>query len=68
MQISAPATNISSIQSAITTATMRSAMNQDAKSVMGLLEGMEEMTAEIEQLQNQATGQGTKAVEVDFRI
>ena len=68
MGISAPNIDMSSVQSAINTATMRSAMNQDAKSVAGLLEGMEEMSAEIQQIQNQANGQGDRAVNVDVRV
>ena len=59
---------MSSVQSAISTATMRNAMNQDAKSVAGLLEGMEEMSAEIQEIQNNANGQGLKAVHLDVYV
>ena len=31
-------------------------------------EGMQEMSHEIEQVQNNATGQGSQAVHVDFRV
>jgi len=68
MGISAPNIDMSSVQSAISTATMRSSMNQDAKSVAGLLEGMEEMSEEIQQIQNHANGQGDRAVHVDVRV
>ena len=68
MQISAPDTNIASIQSAISTATLQQSMNQDAQSVAGLLEGMEEMSAEIQEIQNNANGQGSKAVNLDVYV
>ena len=68
MSISAPSTNLSSIQSALGMSAMRNAMNQDAQTVAGLLEGMEEMTEEIQEIQNQANGQGSKAVYLDVRV
>ena len=68
MGISAPNIDMSSVQSAISTATMRNAMNQDAKSVAGLMEGMEEMSAEIQEIQNNANGKGSKAVNLDVYV
>ena len=63
MPISAPSTNLSSIQSALSMSAMRNAMNQDAQSVAGLLEGMEEMTEEIQQVV-----EGRRGNNIDVRV
>ena len=68
MGFSTPSIDMTGIQSAISTVTMKNAMNQDAKTVMGLLDGMQEMTEEIQEIQNNANGQGTRAVNLDVRV
>ncbi len=48
--------------------TLDQSMNRSGATMSKLMEGMLEMSQEIQQVQNNATGQGSQAVHVDFRV
>ncbi len=59
---------IASVQQALSTMTLDQSMNRSGATMSKLMEGMQEMSQEIQQVQNNATGQGSQAVHVDFRV
>ncbi|MBF8437867.1 hypothetical protein I0Q91_12285 [Halanaerobiaceae bacterium Z-7014] len=59
---------MASVQQALSTMTLDQSMNRSEATMDKLMEGMQEMSQEIQQVQNNATGQGSQAVHVDFRV
>ncbi len=59
---------IASVQQALSIMTLDQSMNRSEATMDKLMEGMQEMSQEIQQVQNNATGQGSQAVHFDFRV